>query len=206
MSKPHGIRLSYIVDFVKTNHIDATTITRDICMNLIIPATTNSRLSYCDLLKDSNPNEVSGIANIFVSHSWSYFFTQVVDILTKNFSGDTYIWFDIFCQNQHVQVSNTSEWSQVFRDMVKVIGKVGIVICDWKTPVVFNRIWCLFEVFTCIESGGNLSILMNDDLDIFGADIATIERALFTINILSAEATQARDKEILLGVFLQARV
>jgi hypothetical protein len=62
------------------------------------------------LVQQQRHADLVGPANVFVSHAWKYLFLDVLDALRQYFEqrraaeaqrGDVFIWFDLFCNNQH---------------------------------------------------------------------------------------------------------
>ena len=108
----------------------------------------------------------------FLSHAWSMPFAELVhiaehaadlhfkaktDLLTQIVSHDdvldsSFFWVDVFCKNQHVPAPAMDE----FHKALKAPG-VAVVALYPKEPIAFQRIWCLFEIWTAVVN--NIVIL-----------------------------------------------
>src|SRR5690606_19690121 len=105
---------------------------------------------------------IKPMANVFVSHCWAFEFAQVIKSLSDTIPNDqydsTFIWFDAIVVNQHVRTNVSQEWwSKVFRSNVQRIGHTILVLGDWASPMPLTRAWCLWEILSSIEVGGNSS-------------------------------------------------
>ena len=104
-------------------------------------------------------------ANVFISHAWKYNFLGVVDAINQHFKDETdvTIWFDVFSVNQHATDTygdNTDWWAESFKNAVKEIGRVVVILHPWENPIPFTRAWCLWEIYCAI------SLLEEDKLQI----------------------------------------
>ena len=74
-----GITVSGILNFIEScggRDQLAGLSTTQVCENHLKPLTASSKTSYC-LLKMKNKSKDVGIAEVFISHAWSYQFLQV---------------------------------------------------------------------------------------------------------------------------------
>jgi hypothetical protein len=106
-----------------------------------------------------------GQATNFVSHAWAKNFLDLMDSLEcwwDNSGGEgTFFWLDIFVNNQHGTSSRPLEWWETaFRSSVMNIGHTIIVFSPWQSPVYVQRAWCLFELYTTIDSNTNYDIIL----------------------------------------------
>ena len=120
--------------------------------------TAARKISYAEL----EPGQF-GVANIFVSHAWSYLFLEeLVESVEKWMTeqetipeGGWRFWIDIFNVNQHVDVPNEIDtaaaaqnfrtFSQGFEEKLRAIGRAIFVLSPWDGPVWMGRVWCLYE-------------------------------------------------------------
>ncbi len=155
-----GISLTGIHEFIENNggrqaFKDKTTTQ---VSELVLKMTKLSKggISYCDYIGGGVVKEK---ADVFISHAWRYLFLDVVDSI-KSFEAQEerdrsgtesdchmtmYYYFDLFSNNQHLDNAGLSfEWWQTtFTKAIRNIGRVMIIICNWKNPAVFTRSWCL---------------------------------------------------------------
>ena len=55
--------------------------------------------------------------------------------------------FDLFVNNQNIAAELPHTWwSTTFRDSIKHIGCVLLVMAPWSNPIPLTRAWCLYEV------------------------------------------------------------
>lgn len=83
----HGISLSAVVVFIeKCGRRDVLfgKTTTEVNELFLKPITQMSMLSYCELLMTHNDEDV-GIAEVFISHAWKYYFLDVFDTLVHHF-------------------------------------------------------------------------------------------------------------------------
>ena len=136
--------------------------TKQICDHIIKPKTVYTYLkpdegvSYCDYLCAGGlNNNVVGIATVFVSHAWKSSFLDVVDALIDHFHDnlDVIIWFDLFSKNQNDKNRIQSiDWYDVdFKELIKEIGNVVMVLTPWMNPFTLKRTWCLYELYCAVE-------------------------------------------------------
>ena len=103
-------------------------------------------------------------AEIYVVHAWDSVFLDVIDsirsyLLTLGGGKDTPpipIWFDVLCVNQCKPVkkrSYTYDWfTQTFTVGIEEIMHVMVVMTPWEKPLVFSRLWCMWELNTVLSS------------------------------------------------------
>jgi len=128
--------------------------------------TSESSSSYYEMLRVDNPERTDiGRAEVFISHAWKYKFLDVVSAL-KNVLNDTpniYIWFDVFCNDQHNAPNRDFQWwSTTFKCAIKELGKTIVIIDPYRDPLCLKRAWCLFEIFCTIETKSKFQIAMSD--------------------------------------------
>ena len=74
----------------------------------------------------SNGKPLVAPATVFVSHAWRYEFCDVVG----NFR------FDLFTNNQNEVASKDFDWfSLTFREGVREIGQVLLILAPWYDPI-----------------------------------------------------------------------
>jgi hypothetical protein len=118
--------------------------------------------------------DLVGPANVFVSHAWKYMFLDVLDALRQYFEqrrrahgsgsgGDVFIWFDLFCNNQHAAVELPFDWwTRTFSSNIRLIGNTVMILAPWQGPVTLKRAWCLYEIFCTVETKSHFDVAMCD--------------------------------------------
>ena len=113
-----GISLSAIEEFVAENggeeKLKGMT-TTDVCMDIVLPATSSGKTSYCELLlgRASGGHPGVGEATVFISHAWKYEFVSVVNALRSHFRDRPnrhFLWFDVMTNNQHLSPQRPFDW------------------------------------------------------------------------------------------------
>ena len=89
-------------------------------------------------------------ATVFVSHAWRYtFYSVVVDVMEQYAAEhpNAYFWFDLFSNDQNEVASKDFDWfSSTFRNSIRGIGEVLLVLSPWDKPMPICRAWCLYEI------------------------------------------------------------
>lgn len=199
---------------VKVDHLT----TSEINSAFVKPETKHTNQSYIQLYKDAQ-DPTTGIplvstATVFVSHAWRYAFYDVVVNVMEQYASrnpDAYFWFDLFTNNQNEVSSKDFDWfSQTFRNSIRDIGQVLLVLSPWNDPIPVQRAWCLFEIHNALEdSEVQLSIdLPSSEVEGFKAGVIEDEDSL--IQVLSdvqaeqAEAKSSTDKELIFSVIQES--
>lgn len=163
-----GLKISAILDFVALIPSDKLIgmTTTQVCQEYILPLTSKSKDSYCEMLKkQKGGSEKVGFATVFVSHAWKYLFSDVVDTLKNYFRGnrrDELLWFDLFSNNQHLAVNLDFDWwCGTFKSAIKDFGHFVLVLAPWQNPIPFTRAWCLFEIYCAISTDSSFNIAIS---------------------------------------------
>ncbi|KAJ3191079.1 hypothetical protein HK101_008102 [Irineochytrium annulatum] len=134
------------------------------------PMTSKSGLSLLDEAELSGATSSVSEATWFVSHAWKYEFTDVVVALSDFFEGlnadpaTTFIWFDLFCNSQHGTGERPFEWwTTTFWSAITKMQNVVMILQPWDRPVTLQRAWCVFEIYSCHETGSTFHIAMCKD-------------------------------------------
>jgi hypothetical protein len=156
------LALQKLRDIILPDHPDYTT--TEVCDNIVKPWTVDKQYSLYELIQKDFSNNVhpelgllaseaiGPTAMVFVSHAWRYRFQDLVSALETFFDQNesydkdtTYLWVDLFLNNQHTAPSLPFEWwSSVFRDAINEIGHTCLVLNPWKSPIPLTRVWCLW--------------------------------------------------------------
>ena len=195
------------------------TSTADCCFfSVVKPDTfdgpTGPSCAYTELLQRSNAlsdegRPLVGPATYFVSHAWSYDFRAFARALMEFWEErprdevhrNCYFWIDIFSVDQH-RASNgdfdSSFWETTFTEMIRTIGRTVVVLLPWSNPVPIRRIWCLWELFSTIETKSELwvAIPAEEEKLLDEACLLDCENVIKRIEIDAehADATDPNDK------------
>jgi tetratricopeptide (TPR) repeat protein len=200
----HGVTLSDLADFVRAcggREAFSGLTTGDVSERFVKPMTASGGVSYCDLLRAQGRDVAA--AQVFISHAWGYKFLDVVDALCDHFSDrrDVVIWFDLFSNSQHRAGSLPFEWWETtFRTAIEGFKHTVLVLAPWKSPVVFTRAWCLFEIFTSVVTGSRFDVAMAaGERAAFVKDIRRDYGAYFEmlaeINVMNSTSSSPSDKD-----------
>ena len=126
-------------------------------------------------------------AEIYVVHAWDSVFLDVISsirsyLLTLGGGKDTPpipIWFDVLCVNQCKPIKSrhySYNWfTQTFTLGIEEIMHVMVVMTPWEKPLVFNRLWCMWELNTVLSSIREIKLgfaLTTEQYTLFKASIA----------------------------------
>ena len=155
-------------------------------------------------------------ATAFLSYAWGYKLAEVVETLVDWCSGEdgngvtgTWIWMDCFTLNQHrIDLGNAAtpeELQEVFGVRVTGIGHMVVMLDPWDNPGYVKRAWCLFELYTAIQSRDEVHIdvvlsptqaqAFRDRINRDGSDAGAIDGALASVKSEAATATMPADLE-----------
>jgi len=203
-----GVSIPFLVEIAQKVNPEWTT--ADVCTNFVKPETKEKRLAYYKLYPDETDekgNKVIGKANYFCSHAWKYKFVNVVNALEMFCRNEglvpeeTYIWFDLFINNQH-DAPNLSYkwWCENFKEAIRSFGKVVLVIEPWTDPTPIKRAWCLWEIFCTIDTDSEFYVAMceeqHKDFKLrLVSDFENIRTSLSKIDARRAEAWDKSDRD-----------
>ena len=102
--------------------------------------------SYCQMLRtlsSSSPAHSSsevGPATVFISHAWKYNFHEFLVALEAKFKDQPLarLWIDLFCQNQHEELTS-DDWITQFEQHIVRISYTVMIVFPWNDPIPFNR-------------------------------------------------------------------
>ncbi|KAK3236481.1 hypothetical protein CYMTET_53368 [Cymbomonas tetramitiformis] len=205
-----GVSLSSLKQFLREHEGQLTGRTTDeVCRGILLPATAATLSSYTELLKSRG--EPVAKATVFVSHAWRYPFCDLLDVVlslekTELKPEEVWVWLDVFCVNQHVVAERTfSWWSTTFREAVRDIGRTLVVLAPFDNPTPLTRAWCLFEIFSTVDTGAELELRLSSDEELAFAKALRAGEFDFNqwvskVNLERAEAYNPADREQILQV------
>ena len=216
---PLGMHIEAIRKFVQDHPeiISDQLTTSQTNRQIVKPETESIGKSYIHLYSDARTSTgrplVSG-ATVFVSHAWQYaFYDVVVDVMEQYASKhpDAYFWFDLFTNNQNEVSNKDFDWfSTTFRESIKDIGKVLLVLSPWGDPIPIRRCWCLFEIHNALEESAielNIGLPGSELCDLKTALLKDYECLVLALSNIQAEKADAKtpsDKETILNVIRQS--
>ena len=185
--------------------------TSDFNRGIVKDKTRGTNAPFIDLYKDeidiNTGKPLVAPATVFVSHAWKYPFVEVVVDVMEQYNEEnpnTYFWFDLFTNDQNANDKKDADWySTTFRESIKRIGTVVLILSPWQDPKPIKRAWCLFEIAHALrESNVKMSIKFpNSERDSMKTSAAenghVITEALADIKAEDADATVERDKEMI---------
>ena len=127
--------------------------TADICRNIVLTETIQERVAYIDLYRgqcDEDGVPYFSPATVYVSHAWSGYFRDLVDVAGayQRDHRDSYFFVDLFCNNQNVH----PRWLPYeLKAALRATGELLVVMAPFHDPLPFQRTWCLFELMTAVE-------------------------------------------------------
>eukprot|EP00937_MAST-01D_sp_MAST-1D-sp2_P006333 g6333.t1 len=196
-----GVSLEFLRQWTMYKELEGSHMTTaEVCAQLIKPVTREEECSYFELIEDECSNEDDlwcGRASYFLSHTWSYRFVELIDILEafeEALPADAkrvYYWFDIFVMNQHSKVQLGPQLTNNLQSAVSGAGKLLMALDSWSAPSPLSRAWCLLEIFSAIMADCDISMCMSENQQgTFVHNLDTNQGALEEI-ILNLDAEQA---------------
>ncbi|KAK3246445.1 hypothetical protein CYMTET_27612 [Cymbomonas tetramitiformis] len=143
-------------------HLARGPTTREVCEELVKPATSAAQLSYAEMQGSSEAPV--GSATVFVSHTWQRPFSELAEaVLTLEGAEDhpeeVLVWIDVFCANQHrSEERGAAWWSAALRNAARGFNRTLVVLAPFPEPVLLTRAACLFELFCTLDAGAALDL------------------------------------------------
>jgi hypothetical protein len=117
--------------------------------NIVVPQTISSHESLLFLLFGLTVNSfpIVGVASLFHSYTWSEELHDTYETLNEAINSDVdrfgrFIWWDMFCQNQHA----AGDVAETFKTAINQVDKVLFSVPNLVRPQALGRVWCLFEL------------------------------------------------------------
>ena len=93
---------------------------------------------------------------------------------------------------------------------IECCGKVYLVLTPWHDPEALKRCWCLFEIYTCLTLGAELSICLSEEDENAFTTMLTenfdgILTNLANIDTENADAVNPEDKAKIFGLNKQSK-
>lgn len=168
--------------------------------NIVIPNTIELEESLLFILFGLSYNTfpIVGVADIFHSYTWSEPFHDTFSVLNETIVNDVdrfgrFIWWDIFCQNQHVK----GDVGKTFSTAIKQVKDVYFSIPTLVKPLALGRVWCLFELTYALTTPTALFKLVNKSrkkLPSFGNPLD------YVVDVRDAASFLPADKDMLLSL------
>lgn len=168
----------------------------------------------CSLLDTLAPKD-KGPCSHFLSWTWAYKVSTVQSssiswMATSNKQlEEVHLWMCFFVNNQHRILNQSSKvrdgsdnLEDVFEANLLRIGSVVTLLDSWKDPCYLQRIWCIFEHFTAIKLGVEVSMVLPpasagsfiDEIEKGRQGILLDEQHLSQVDSKSAKVTMESDE------------
>jgi len=208
---PSEYELKYDPDAVPLRFEELTT--AQINGRVVKPETAFQVCSYSEKIADElfDGRSAIGLANVFISHAWSYNFMEVIEaieafLVDRKYENEIYFWFDTFVVLQHDRPNTTKRdvtwFASSFKGAIETIHTTLVVMLPWQAPVALTRSWCLWELYSTVASKSEMFIIMSPKqkrgfLDALASDFDKIEVHLSKIDLRNAEAMSLSDKQMI---------
>eukprot|EP00051_Salpingoeca_urceolata_P027345 m.481098 g.481098 ORF g.481098 m.481098 type:complete len:572 (+) comp22045_c0_seq1:1382-3097(+) len=175
--------------------------------NLIKPITEERQCPLLELFFGLrfgwNHLQLVAPCNTFVSYTWMSSYNSVLraalQSLPHNVNSDgCYVWWDIYCQNQHVM----GDVKKTFSLAIAQIEHFLFVVPEMHNPAALGRIWCLFELAFAVSNKRNLHLAamnMDNDPKLF-EKVQTKHWTEAVIDVRTAQATRSEDIDLVMGL------
>ncbi|GIL76893.1 hypothetical protein Vretifemale_6433, partial [Volvox reticuliferus] len=146
-----AVSLAFLIDFAE-RHVAPSQPTWAVVDQLIKPHTLQDTIRYVDLPHVYQHTLPPGRSDYyFVSHAWGRPFWEMVGLCAHYLRGavaaDSYVWCDIFIINQHPGQQQADDLQQL---RLAVRDAAAVLVCTDAAGAPFERIWCLFEMWTAL--------------------------------------------------------
>jgi ankyrin repeat protein len=214
-----GVRVSWLRAWTDEHSAWALPTWR-VVQDIIVPATAASKDCYCAL-----PSATPGPASVFVSHAWGAPWGSLVSALAGAVPPEAYVWVDVFAITQHdgvrqradlLALKEVVEGSTVLLLVVCLSDEAARLLGGDGAPTVEQlvergcatmlpplRIWCVFEIFTAIETPRPI-IMQLGSLDADCRKFSPNRNSNVVVNLMNtvdvrlAQATVAADRASIL--------
>lgn len=190
--------------------------TGQVCSEIVKPETFKYQSSYADYLIRVGREKEVGKPTIFVSHAWSYIFSDLFshigDFEKKSRESGIvhFYWLDILTVNQHKASEYPSTWwSTTFKVGIESIGHTLLVLSPWSKPIPTTRAWCLWEMLCSISNENvEFEILLGSlEREQFRKalleDWDLVENVMTKVDVETAEAFNPKDREFIFDAVRQ---
>eukprot|EP00937_MAST-01D_sp_MAST-1D-sp2_P003219 g3219.t1 len=199
-----GVSLAFLKRFAVEEAVGQRVTTAELCEANVKVLTRADSCSYFALLEGDASS--AGRSQYFISHSWSYRFLELLRVL-ENFEArlppqeaPRYYWLDIFVMNQHSEEQVGQDLLQNLRRSIEAPGKLLLLLDSWRDPAPLARCWCLFELYTAIKCGADITMCLSrsEEYSFLGdleANRADLELLIESVHAEQAEATVPADRD-----------
>eukprot|EP00054_Salpingoeca_dolichothecata_P028166 m.211782 g.211782 ORF g.211782 m.211782 type:complete len:647 (-) comp26147_c0_seq6:104-2044(-) len=137
-------------------------------------------------------------ATDFLSYTWQEPLSGTVSSLESHLDDpqtqeNRYIWWDIFCQNQH----NAGDVKNTFSTAIEQVNNVLLSLPSVTSPLALTRIWCLFEVASALRVS-KLKLISGHNVGDEAQALA--DAAKFLVPVAEAKATRPEDIDLIMGM------
>jgi len=183
----------------------------------ICPRDERKGTAYVDAI---DGEDEAGRAVFMLSYTWGYTVGDIADCLMIFCKANgldpkrTYIWICCLCVNQHRVVEarekgekiSFEQFSETFGSRVATIGRILAIMSPFQKPLYVTRVWCDFEIFTAVQRGCEVHVLMPPAQEEAlaaalagdGSQIDSLWRVLSGVAVEKAEASVKEDLDNIL--------
>jgi len=187
------------LQFLLETHQDVLTNGEHVVNHFVKPETISSRCSYSEMLSKVPATTQVGVCDVFVSHSWSNDFSDLVAAIesyenTRGADRQLFYFIDYFCINQHEPVPDLD----FLEDMIKPTDFL-LVMSPWNNPTPLTRAWCLLEISTALKFDCKIDVLFPPGEQIAFVNAITADpshevlKSILNINSDNAQASVESD-------------
>jgi Flp pilus assembly protein TadD len=204
-----GVHFSVLAGFARDYPGLTTT---QLCEAFVKPETRERQCAYLDMLLDAPPlpsgKPLVGPAKCFVSHAWMCKYAVVLECMAdfEQKHPDTYFWFDLVTNNQHKATSFPFEWwCTTFKESIRSIGSVLLVMTPWDRPIPLTRAWCLFEIYSTIDVDARMHVSIpasqrREFQTAMAEDLEKLTKVMVELDAEKAIASNPNDREQIFAV------
>jgi len=174
---------------------------------LILRETNTRRCSLAELYEDQIDHysklPVIGKVRFFISHSWAYQFSSLVEAIERFEQGNpdrtgAYYFIDYFAVNQWKPDKDLNALANLIQRSEAVV----LVLLPLEKPIPMTRCWCLWELFIAIKRNIPIHVTLPDDqYSLLTLRLVTsskpCEQSQFQVESNSSKASEKSDEDMI---------
>jgi len=189
--------------------------TEEVCRKHVMEATLDARCSLWVALKaacskDPEASTLSthlGKPTVFVSHSWSSQFLDILSIMrnyNKNSQRDNIFFFDVVSMNQHdlaEMMGSSSSCASAdladtmldnLRRSIAAPGRVLMAMTPHYPPIMLSRSWCLYEMHEAYTLKAKMTCGYTEEAEVLVLESLTKDELFLQSLLDSVDSSKAR--------------
>lgn len=202
-----GVSLEFLKHILRRGNIYGRANGISLKKLLTLRETNTRRCSLAELYKDQIDHNsklpVIGKVRFFISHSWAYKFSSLVEAIERFEQGKpdragAYYFIDYFAVNQWKPNEDLNSLANVIQRSEAVV----LVMSPLDKPIPMTRCWCLWELFISIKRNIPIHVTLPDDQHsllklLLVTSSKPCEQSQFQVESNSSKASEKSDEDMI---------